>query len=100
MAVSPLKWIKSGSPLPVRKRPPLSLLDYYSCPKKRGYLADSDLKHTYRSFVTKVGPCKPLKMFVILLFVFRKMSFLFPNIHMKVRLDTFGLILLLGVALI
>uniref|UniRef100_A0AC35TZR4 39S ribosomal protein L15, mitochondrial n=1 Tax=Rhabditophanes sp. KR3021 TaxID=114890 RepID=A0AC35TZR4_9BILA len=39
-AVNPKKWFESGKPIPPRKAPPQSLMEYYTNPKNRGYLAD------------------------------------------------------------
>ncbi|VDK66174.1 unnamed protein product [Anisakis simplex] len=39
-AVNPQKWFLSGKPIPRRLAPPESLLDYYTDPRNRGYLAD------------------------------------------------------------
>ncbi|WKX89294.1 hypothetical protein Q1695_008722 [Nippostrongylus brasiliensis] len=41
-AVDPRAWFKSGNPVPARKAPPPSLLEYYTDATNRGYLADAD----------------------------------------------------------
>ncbi|PIO75588.1 hypothetical protein TELCIR_02364 [Teladorsagia circumcincta] len=40
-AVDPKAWFMSGHPVPARKAPPPSLLEYYRNPSNRGYLAES-----------------------------------------------------------
>lgn len=40
-AMDPRAWFKSGKPVPARKAPPPSLLEYYSDASNRGYLAKS-----------------------------------------------------------
>ncbi|KJH48258.1 hypothetical protein DICVIV_05620 [Dictyocaulus viviparus] len=40
-AMDPLKWFKAGNPVPARKAPPPSLLEYYTNASNRGYLAES-----------------------------------------------------------
>uniref|UniRef100_A0A915ETJ5 Large ribosomal subunit protein uL15m n=1 Tax=Ditylenchus dipsaci TaxID=166011 RepID=A0A915ETJ5_9BILA len=39
-AVDPEKWFSTGQPIPPRKMPPHSVMDYYTNPNYRGYLAD------------------------------------------------------------
>ncbi|CAJ0596041.1 unnamed protein product [Cylicocyclus nassatus] len=39
-AVDPRTWFRLGKPVPARKAPPPSLLEYYTDPLNRGYLAD------------------------------------------------------------
>ncbi|VDP03147.1 unnamed protein product [Heligmosomoides polygyrus] len=41
-AVDPRTWFRSGVPVPARKAPPPSLLEYYTNASNRGYLAESD----------------------------------------------------------
>ncbi|ETN78898.1 hypothetical protein NECAME_02762 [Necator americanus] len=40
-AVDPRAWFKSGTPVPARKAPPPSLLEYYTSAFNRGYLAEA-----------------------------------------------------------
>lgn len=40
-AMDPRAWFKSGKPVPARKAPPPSLIEYYTDASKRGYLAGS-----------------------------------------------------------
>ncbi|KAK6026410.1 hypothetical protein OSTOST_07646 [Ostertagia ostertagi] len=40
-AVDPKAWFMSGHPVPARKAPPPSLLEYYRDPSNRGYLAET-----------------------------------------------------------
>ncbi|KAJ1361549.1 hypothetical protein KIN20_020825 [Parelaphostrongylus tenuis] len=40
-AMDPRSWFKSGKPVPARKAPPPSLLEYYTDASNRGYLAES-----------------------------------------------------------
>ncbi|KHJ75116.1 hypothetical protein OESDEN_25268, partial [Oesophagostomum dentatum] len=40
-AVDPRAWFKSGTPVPARKAPPPSLLEYYTSALNRGYLAET-----------------------------------------------------------
>jgi large subunit ribosomal protein L15 len=39
----PLKFFKSGKPIPKNGTPPINAIGYYTAPENRGYLADPDL---------------------------------------------------------
>lgn len=41
-AVDPEKWFSTGQPIPPRKYPPHSVMNYYTNPNYRGYLADEE----------------------------------------------------------
>jgi large subunit ribosomal protein L15 len=39
---NPKQWFEKGAPIPKRQLPPQDAVDYYTNPKNRGYLADSE----------------------------------------------------------
>lgn len=61
-AMDPRTWFKSGKPVPTRKAPPPSLLEYYSDASNRGYLAGSaELAEARKRLALVMGYDLPVK---------------------------------------